>query len=234
MWQLHPRETERKALENRNDNMDGNMNMFQYFRPTGELQDQSTTSNSYDHAAAAAYLRSTGIALSEPSPGSYITEDTAQGPSSSSSSYFPHHEALPHPSLGNNNTRHPRRGNSNRTRHSSPTSPLDHSINPYPPASSRPRRSPNQRILSLPDDPEDDSEEEPLPANASAKEKFEWKKRRNTKAARRSRKRKQVYTEQLEATVEQLRLEKETWKTRALTLRQLLKSHNMPCPDFED
>ncbi|KAF5389685.1 hypothetical protein D9757_005982 [Collybiopsis confluens] len=242
--------------------MDGNMNMFQYFRPTGELQDQSTTSNSYDHAAAAAYLRSTGIALSEPSPGSYITEDTAQGPSSSSSSYFPHHEALPHPSLGNNNTppsavphnndmhhhhhhHHTSsssstgsgsnsRGNSNRTRHSSPTSPLDHSINPYPPASSRPRRSPNQRILSLPDDPEDDSEEEPLPANASAKEKFEWKKRRNTKAARRSRKRKQVYTEQLEATVEQLRLEKETWKTRALTLRQLLKSHNMPCPDFED
>lgn len=235
--------------------MDGNINMYQYFGPAGELQDRSTASSSYEHAAAAAYMHSSGMTLPEPGPSSYITEPSLEGPAQGTS-YFPQQETLPHPLTNNmtsssgiphNNLHHHHnssssstgsapisRGNSTRTRHSSPTSPLDHSVNPYPPASSRPRRSPNQRMLALPDDLEDDSEEEPLSPNASAKEKSEWKKRRNTKAARRSRKRKQVYTEQLEATVEQLRLEKETWKTRALTLRQLLKSHNLPCPDFED
>ncbi|KAJ3796334.1 hypothetical protein GGU11DRAFT_686002 [Lentinula aff. detonsa] len=123
------------------------------------------------------------------------------------------------------------RGTTN-PRNGSPKSPRspDHPL----PQAPRTRRSPASRHLPLPDDFDDDSDDEPLPPNASERERLEWKKRRNTKAARRSRKRKMIYTERLEANVEKLRLEKEMWRTRALTLRQLLKSHNLPCPDFDD
>ncbi|KAJ7589568.1 hypothetical protein C8J56DRAFT_784718 [Mycena floridula] len=80
-------------------------------------------------------------------------------------------------------------------------------------------------------DEEDELTEEPP---VSEQDKIRWKRKQNTLAARRSRDRKRQYMEQLEVTVERLTMEKEVWKTRALTLRQLLHGHGLPCPDFSD
>lgn len=85
------------------------------------------------------------------------------------------------------------------------------------------------------DEEEDElTEEPPLAANATDEEKINWKRRQNTLAARRSRKRKLMQQQHLEQEVEDLRREKEVWRTRALTLRQLLISHGILCPDFKD
>lgn len=83
-------------------------------------------------------------------------------------------------------------------------------------------------------DEEDELTEEPPAANATDQEKIEYKRRQNTLAARRSRKRKMQYTQNLQETVEKLMIEKEVWKTRALTLKQLLQSHGVACPDFPE
>ncbi|THU93611.1 hypothetical protein K435DRAFT_725281 [Dendrothele bispora CBS 962.96] len=87
--------------------------------------------------------------------------------------------------------------------------------------------------------PQSDEEDDELtddrpPANATDQEKIEWKRRQNTLAARRSRRKKLMYTQQLEETVERLRMEREMWRTRALTLKELLSSHGLPVPDFKD
>ena len=84
------------------------------------------------------------------------------------------------------------------------------------------------------DDEEDELNEEPPAPSASEQEKSGWKRRQNTLAARRSRKRKLLYQQSLEMTVERLTMEKEVWKTRALTLKQLLQGHGITCPDFND
>ncbi|RDB19513.1 hypothetical protein Hypma_013414 [Hypsizygus marmoreus] len=81
---------------------------------------------------------------------------------------------------------------------------------------------------------EDELTEEPPASNATDQEKIEWKRRQNTLAARRSRKRKMMNVQRLEETVERLTREREIWKTRALTLKQLLISHGIICPDFRD
>lgn len=97
------------------------------------------------------------------------------------------------------------------------------------------RRQPGSgRAQSIPSDEEDELTEEPPAANATDQEKIEYKRRQNTLAARRSRRRKTQYTQNLAETVEKLKMEKEVWKTRALTLKQLLHSHGVPCPDFAD
>ncbi|KAJ7144821.1 ectomycorrhiza-regulated protein [Mycena crocata] len=93
----------------------------------------------------------------------------------------------------------------------------------------------NRRSLSQPSDEEEDElTEEPLAANATDQEKIEYKRRQNTLAARRSRKRKLMHQQQLEEAVQRLTQEKEIWKTRALTLSNLLRSHGITCPDFHD
>ncbi|KAJ7285212.1 hypothetical protein C8J57DRAFT_1120330, partial [Mycena rebaudengoi] len=85
------------------------------------------------------------------------------------------------------------------------------------------RRVASRRSLSQPsDEAEDELTEEPLAANATDQEKFEYKRRQNTLAARRSRKRKLMHQQQLEEAVERLNMEKEVWKKRALTLSNLL------------
>jgi hypothetical protein len=91
------------------------------------------------------------------------------------------------------------------------------------------------RTASPPSDDEEDElvEEAPAP-NATDQEKIEWKRRQNTLAARRSRKRKVQNLQRLEQTVEQLTREREIWKTRAMALKQILNSHNIVCPDFRD
>jgi len=84
-------------------------------------------------------------------------------------------------------------------------------------------------------DAEEDELVEELPAsNATDQEKIEWKRRQNTLAARRSRKRKLMNVQRLEETVERLTKEREIWKTRALTLKQILQSHQIVCPEFRD
>ncbi|KAJ7447155.1 ectomycorrhiza-regulated protein [Mycena latifolia] len=93
----------------------------------------------------------------------------------------------------------------------------------------------SRRSLSQPSDEEEDElTEEPLAANATDQEKIEYKRRQNTLAARRSRKRKLMHQQQLEEAVERLTREKEIWKTRALTLGNLLRSHGITCPEFHD
>lgn len=86
----------------------------------------------------------------------------------------------------------------------------------------------------MPEDEEDELTEEPPASNATDQEKIEWKRRQNTLAARRSRTRKMMKVQRLEDTVERLTKEKEIWRTRALTLKQLLHSHGIICPDFRD
>ncbi|KAJ3785595.1 hypothetical protein GGU10DRAFT_354351 [Lentinula aff. detonsa] len=213
--------------------MDSGMYSYPHHYNPAEMQDVPVASSSYDPLTAA-YLQnqSARMPFSGTSHSSYAPE-----PQQDSQSSYLGSESLPtshHPYMdlsGLSSASSSGRGTTN-PRNGSPKSPRspDHPL----PQAPRTRRSPASRHLPLPDDFDDDSDDEPLPPNASERERLEWKKRRNTKAARRSRKRKMIYTERLEANVEKLRLEKEMWRTRALTLRQLLKSHNLPCPDFDD
>lgn len=82
------------------------------------------------------------------------------------------------------------------------------------------------------DGEEDELTEEPLAPNATDQEKIDWRRRQNTLAARRSRKRKMAHQQYLEEAVEKLTVEKETWRTRAEMLKSLLSSHGIPCPDW--
>jgi len=59
---------------------------------------------------------------------------------------------------------------------------------------------------------------------------IEAKRRQNTLAARRSRKRKLEYQRELEQSLEQEREEKDTWKSRAVTYAALLQSHGIEIP----
>lgn len=75
---------------------------------------------------------------------------------------------------------------------------------------------------------------EPLRPNATEKEKIEWKRRQNTLAARKSRKRKLEHQLYLETKVEGLEREVGMWKTRAKTLQSVLRNNNIPVADFPD
>ncbi|OCH91639.1 hypothetical protein OBBRIDRAFT_792115 [Obba rivulosa] len=59
---------------------------------------------------------------------------------------------------------------------------------------------------------------------------IEAKRRQNTLAARRSRKRKLEYQQQLETEAERMRIEADMWRTRAVTLEVLLQSHGHEVP----
>ncbi|TRM70514.1 hypothetical protein BD626DRAFT_544823 [Schizophyllum amplum] len=108
------------------------------------------------------------------------------------------------------------------------------------PASSCPAMSnaPERRTPEAPafgDDEEDELPEElPPSAGATDQEKIEYRRRRNTLAARRSRQKKADKMATLEDDVRRLTSDRDTWKTRAQTLRQLLLSHGIPCKEFED
>jgi Basic region leucine zipper len=88
------------------------------------------------------------------------------------------------------------------------------------------------RSQAFGDDEEEACEEAPLPPNASEREQIEWKRRQNTLAARKSRKRKLQHQLELEAAVERLTSEKETWKVRALTYQGMLRQHGVEVPEF--
>jgi hypothetical protein len=80
-------------------------------------------------------------------------------------------------------------------------------------------------------DEEDQLEEITLPPNPTEAQVIEAKRRQNTIAARRSRKRKLEYTRDLEDKVEMLTQEREMWRSRAITCEALLKSHGLSVPD---
>ncbi|KAH9912854.1 uncharacterized protein BXZ73DRAFT_93056 [Epithele typhae] len=79
---------------------------------------------------------------------------------------------------------------------------------------------------------EDELEEDPslAPDDVDA---IEAKRRQNTLAARRSRKRKLEYQRELEASVEREKEEKEMWRQRAMLFKALLESHGHDVPTFE-
>jgi len=84
------------------------------------------------------------------------------------------------------------------------------------------------------DDEEGSSEgPEPLGPDATEQEKTEYKRRMNTLAARRSRRRRLAQFHQLEEDVARLSREKDIWKERALMMEQMLSTHGLPCPNFE-
>jgi len=104
-----------------------------------------------------------------------------------------------------------------------------------PPNAHRTSKSPTSRRLSRSHTYSDDEEEpldKPLSENATEQEKLDWRRRQNTLAARKSRKRKQDQMQQLQDDVQRLRKEKDVWRERALMMKQLLISHGLPSPNF--
>jgi hypothetical protein len=83
-------------------------------------------------------------------------------------------------------------------------------------------------------DEEDELEDVQITPSMSEQEQIEAKRRQNTIAARRSRKRKLEYQRELEEVVERYKRENEIWKARAMTCQALLRSHNIECPEFPD
>lgn len=95
--------------------------------------------------------------------------------------------------------------------------------------------APTTRRRSAGSEDEDLSSEGPEPpgADATEQEKIEYKRRMNTLAARRSRRRRLAQFHQLEDDVARLNREKDIWKERALMMERMLSSHGLPCPNFE-
>ncbi|KAF8965947.1 hypothetical protein BDZ97DRAFT_1609455, partial [Flammula alnicola] len=81
---------------------------------------------------------------------------------------------------------------------------------------------------------EEDQLGDDLPPNPTEKDLIEQKRRQNTVAARRSRKRKLEQFQMMERSRNEERQMKEVWKTRALTLLETLRSVGMPCKDFPE
>jgi len=81
-------------------------------------------------------------------------------------------------------------------------------------------------------DEEDQLDDYILPPNPTEKDLIEQKRRQNTVAARRSRKRKLEHLQLLETSLEKERQEKEQWRERALMLSSILVGLNQPVPDF--
>lgn len=80
---------------------------------------------------------------------------------------------------------------------------------------------------------EGDAAEEQPPLNATEKELIEWKRRQNTLAARKSRKRKLEHQQFLETRVKDLECENEMLKVRAETLEAALRAHDIFLPATE-
>ena len=121
--------------------------------------------------------------------------------------------------------------------------PLDAPTQPRGPSATSPKgRSSVSTVLTgkrpraeaLEEEEDELDAEEPLAPNMTESEQIEWKRRKNVLAARKSRKRKLEYQRELEESVEKLTLEKDVWRTRALTLRQILQSHGIPFNEFQD
>ncbi|KIY49772.1 hypothetical protein FISHEDRAFT_12872, partial [Fistulina hepatica ATCC 64428] len=77
----------------------------------------------------------------------------------------------------------------------------------------------------------DDSDPQP-PPNATEREQIEWKRRQNTLAARKSRKRKLEHQQMMEAEIASLKEERDMWKTRAMMLQAVVKENGISGFDF--
>ncbi|KAF7302331.1 BZIP domain-containing protein [Mycena chlorophos] len=172
--------------------------------------------------------------------GGYYAPNGGYAPSSAGSSpTSPSHPLAPLPSSVGPARTHPSLGTSSRRRPYD-AMPLD------APTASRTYSSPSmtsrrdvpaffasRRPPSHPSDEEEDElTEEPPAANATDQEKIEYKRRQNTLAARRSRKRKLMHQQALEEAVDRLTREKEIWRTRAFMLCNMLRTHGITAPEF--
>lgn len=83
-------------------------------------------------------------------------------------------------------------------------------------------------------DEEDQLDDYVLPPNPTEKDLIEQKRRQNTVAARRSRKRKLEHVQLLEKSLEEERQQKEQWRQRTLMLSSMLTGLGHPVPDFSD
>jgi hypothetical protein len=92
------------------------------------------------------------------------------------------------------------------------------------------KRARSQALGDEQDELEDDSYQ--LPPNPTEQELIEAKRRQNTIAARRSRKRKLEHQRELEDQVEGLKQERDEWKMKALTYHGMLKSHGIETPEY--
>jgi hypothetical protein len=81
-------------------------------------------------------------------------------------------------------------------------------------------------------DEEDQLDDYVLPPNPTEKDLIEQKRRQNTVAARRSRKRKLEHVQLLETSLEKERQEKERWRERAYLLSSMLVGLHQQVPDF--
>jgi len=168
------------------------------------------------------------------SPSSASTDLDSMFPSPSS---LPHSRSISSDSMLEFVQRHPSLDcyKSNHT-----AGPLQRSEQPTPrlsvtPPTYRTQKLPTSRRFSRSHPYSDDDEdplERPLPENATEQEKIDWRRRQNTLAARKSRKRKQDQMQQLQDDVQRLSKEKDVWKERALMMKQLLISHGLPSPNF--
>ncbi|EJF63288.1 hypothetical protein DICSQDRAFT_56023 [Dichomitus squalens LYAD-421 SS1] len=80
---------------------------------------------------------------------------------------------------------------------------------------------------------EEDELQEEVSLDPNDVDAIEAKRRQNTLAARRSRKRKLEYQRELETAVEREREEKEMWRQRAMLYQALLESHGHELPSFD-
>lgn len=78
------------------------------------------------------------------------------------------------------------------------------------------------------------TEEAPPGPNATEREHIEWKRRQNTIAARKSRRRKLEYMQSLEAENDDLREERDKWRTRCGVMEGVLKANGMVAPEWDD
>lgn len=95
------------------------------------------------------------------------------------------------------------------------------------------RKRPRSQLLAEGEEDELDPQESLAP-NATDRERIEWKRRQNTLAARKSRKRKLEHQRYLESRVVNLEQEKEMWRTRAMTLQGTLRENGIACADFPE
>ncbi|KAF8886433.1 hypothetical protein CPB84DRAFT_1542741 [Gymnopilus junonius] len=142
------------------------------------------------------------------------------------------HPSRTHPSLQPYNQARPPTNeflspdaSTHRRRYATASSPSQRNVPPYVTA----RRRSAQQIS----DEEDELFDEPLPDNATEQQKVEYRRKQNTLAARRSRKRRMLQFQKLEEDVVRLTREKDIWRERALMMERLLATHGLPFPNFD-
>lgn len=103
----------------------------------------------------------------------------------------------------------------------------------YPAHAAR-KRSRTEAFGETAQEPDELTNEVAPGPNASEVEHIEWKRRQNTLAARKSRKRKLEHLRVVERENEELRLDRDKWKVRCGVLEGVLKATGTPVPKWDD